>query len=217
MDKLIELLEENDIEVTDDLKNEIQEVYPEEVNTDDPFTQDNLNDVVKKRLARQEKLHEQEIQELKDEMEGLVDPDKVEEYESKIEELEGEADKRESQLKKDYELQLAATEAGVKDQEYFDFLVEKKGLKNRLTTDDDGSVVATDEDGNIMTEDGKKLGPSALVNEIKEEKSDVFGEKEEDGEDIGGGGNPGGGPSKDVQKNTESLATELGYKTKDKE
>lgn len=203
MDKLLELLKENNIEVTDSLESEIEEVYPEEVDTDDLFTQEDVNEVVKKRLAREQKLHEQEIEDLKKEMEGLVDPEKVEEYETKIEELEGKAEKREAELLKDYELKLAAANAGVDDQEYFEFLVEKKGFKDRLKTDDEGNVLATDEEGNVLTEDGKKLGPEALVNELKEEKPGIVGNKDGD-QDIGGDSNPGS--DDDTYKTAAELA-----------
>lgn len=214
MDELIKFLEENDVEITDDLKEEIKNIWDSNLpDEDDLFTQDDVDDIVKKRLARAESSYESEIKELKEAMEDLVDPEKVEEYEEKIKELEGNAEEREKELKTEYELQLAAKDAGVKDPEYFEFLVEKKGIKDRLKLDDKGKVVATDNEGNILTEDGKKLGPSALINEIKEEKPDIFGEKKE-GKDIGGGGNPGGSGPKDKKKNTESLAMELGYKTK---
>jgi hypothetical protein len=217
VEDIIKVLEDSDIEVTDNLREEIENNYPEVNDTDDLFTQEDVNEIVQKRLTREQKLHEQEIVELKDEMEGLVDPDKIEEYESRIEELENKTEERTTELKKTYELQLAAANAGVSDQEYFEFLVEKKGLKDRIKTDDDGNVVATDEEGNILTENGNKLGPSALIDDIKEEKPKIF-EKEDDDNDIGGGGgNPGGGTPKDVKKNTKNLAADLGYKTKDKE
>ena len=218
MEELIKLLQKNDIEVTDDLENSIKKIYPEKVDTDDLFTQEDLNDVVKKRLNREQKLHEQEINDLKGEMEGLVDPVKVKEYETKIEEFEGKAEERTTVLKKQYELQLAATKAGVTDQEYFEFLVEKNGLKSRLKTDDEGNIVVTDKEGNIITEDGKKLGPSKLLDELKKDKPDLFTDKKKaDGTDIGGGGNPPDGTDKSKKKNTENFAVELGYKKKDKE
>ena len=218
MEELIKLLQENDIEVTDDLENSIKKIYPEKVDTDDLFTQQDLNDVVKKRLNREQKLHEQEIQDLKNEMEGLVDPDKVEEYQTKIDELNEEVKNREIQMKKDYEFQLAAKDAGVVDEEYFDFLANKRELKDRLKVDDEGNVVATDTEGNILTEEGKKLGPAALVNELKKDKPDVFSEKEKDDKtDIGGSGNPPDKTDKGKKKNTENFAVELGYKNKDKE
>ncbi|SDI95918.1 hypothetical protein SAMN04515654_12127 [Halanaerobium congolense] len=215
MDELIKFLEENDVEITDDLKKEIKNIWNSNLpDEDDLFTQDDVDEIVKKRLAREEKLHEREIKGLEEKMEDMIPPEKVEEYKKAKKEAEEELEKYKTSQKIDYELQLSAKDAGVKDQEYFEFLVEKKGLKDRLITDDDGKVVATDKEGNILTEDGEKLGPSALINEMKEEKPDIFGEEKEDGKDIGGGGNPGGSGPKDKKKNTESLAMELGYKSK---
>jgi len=215
MDELIKFLKENDVEITDDLKGEIKNIWNSNLpNEDDLFTQDDVDEIVKKRLARAESSYETEINELKEAMKDLVDPEKLEEYKEKVKELEGKAEEREKELKTEYELQLAAKDAGVKDPEYFEFLVEKKGIKNRLKLDEEGKVVATDKEGNILTEDGKKLGPSVLINEIKEEKPDVFGEKEFDKDAGGGGGNPLRSGPKDKKKNTESLAMELGYKSK---
>ena len=221
MEKLLKILKDVDnFELTDELKAKIKKVWEDatDIDTDDLFTQEEINEVVKKRLAREQKLHEQEINDLKGGMEGLVDPVKVKEYESKIEELEGDAEERTTVLKKQYELQLAATKAGVTDQEYFEFLVEKNGLKDRLETDDEGNIVVTDKEGNIITEDGKKLGPSKLMDELKKDKPDLFTDKKkEDGTDIGGGGNPPDETDKSKKKNTENFAVELGYKNKDKE
>lgn len=213
MDELIEFLEENGVEITDELESEIEGIWNDNLpDTEDLFTQDDVDEIVQKRLARAEKSYETEIEELKEAMEDMVDPEKVEEYENKIEELEGKAKEREKELKAEYELQLAAKDAGVKDPDYFEYLAEKKGIKERLSLDEEGNVFATDEDGNILTEDGEKLGPSALIEEIKEEKPEVFGEKNK-GEDIGGGGNPGGSGPQNKNKNTKSLAMELGYKS----
>ena len=217
MEKLIKLLEENNFELTDELKNEIEEIYPVDKDTSDLFSQNELNEIVKKRLARDKKLHEQEINELKSEMEGLVAKDKLDEYEGKIKELENKSKLREEELKIDYELQLAAKDEGVNDLDYFEFLLEKNGFKNRLKVDAEGKVIAADSEGNIFTEDGHKLGPSVLIREMKEKNPNVFNEKKDDDSNIGGGGNPKGSTVKDKLKNTKNLALELGYKKKDKE
>lgn len=215
MEELIKFLEENDIEITDDLKKEINSIWESNMpTTDDLFTQDELDKIIEKRLARAERSYQSEIDDLKEAMENMVDPEKVEEYESKIEELEEKSSQREAELKTDYELQLSATNAGVEDLDYFEFLVNKKGMRDRLKLDDEGNVVATDSDGNILTENGEKLGASALVNEIKEEKPDIFGEKKKDKDVGGGGGNPGGSGPKDRMKNTRSFVEQLGYKSK---
>lgn len=217
MEELINLLQEQeDIEVTDDLREEIENIWPEEQDTDDLFTQEEVNDIVKRRLSREQNMHEQEVQELKDEMEDLVDPQKIQEYETKIDELENKADQRTAELKKDYELQLAATEAGVKDREYFEFLAEKRGFKERLTEDEEtNQIVVLNEDGEepVTNEDGEKVGPQFLMNELKEDKPEVFAESEDTGseEDIGGGGNPTPNTDEEALENTKKLASQWGY------
>jgi hypothetical protein len=215
MEELINFLQENDVEITDELKSEIKNIWNENIpKTDDLFTQEDVNKIVEKRLARAESSYQTEIDELKTAMEDMIDPEKVEAYETKISELEEAATEREKELKTDYELQLSAKEAGVSDLDYFEFLVTKKGMRDRLKLDEEGNVVATDKEGNILTEDGKKLGASALVKELAEEKPDIIGEQKK-GKDIGGGGgNPGGSGPKDKMKNTQSLAQQLGYKSK---
>jgi len=215
MEKIIELLGKNDIEITDDLKSEIKNIWEENIpKTDDLFTQDDVDDIVKKRLGRAQSSYESEIKELKEAMEDMIDPEKVEEYETKIKELENKSNQREAELKTNYELQLSAKNAGVKDLDYFDFLVDKRGMKDRLKLDEEGDVVAVDSEGNIMTtEDGKKLGASVVVNEIAEDKPDILSKKEE--KDIGGGaGNPKDKPSKDKIKNTINMIKEMGYNSK---
>ena len=218
MEKIFKLLEKNDVQISEELKKEINEVIKNnQPDNNDLFTQSELDEIVKKRLGREQKLHEQEITELKSKMKDLVDPKKVKEYEEKINELENKSVEKEKELKIDYELQLAAKDAGVDDLDYFEFLVEKNDYKKRLKVDGEGRVYAADSEGNILTEDGVKLGPSALVSEMKEKNPKVFSDNKGDDANIGGGGNPKGGSTKDKIKNTKSLALELGYKKKDKE
>lgn len=215
----VKLLEDNGVEVTDDLREEMKKNYPEVIDTDDLFTQEDVNKIVSKRLSREQKLHDQEIQELKDEMKGLVDPKKVKEYETKIEELEGKAKERETELKKQYELQLAAADAGVSDQEYFEFLTEKKGFKDRLTVDDDGNVVALDEDGDPIKDDGgNKVGPEGLIVELKEEKPEVFGKETKKKKKSTGPTNPKTGAElteEEKKERSKNFAAELGYANKE--
>lgn len=223
MEKLIELLEDNDVEVTDDLKSEIESIWPEENDTDDLFTQEEVNEIVKNRLSREQNVHEQEINELKEEMENLVDPEKIEEYEERIDELENSAEQRTASLKKEYELQLAAANAGVKDREYFEFLAEKRNFKDRLMEDEEtGDIIVTNEEGEpITTEEGEKAGPELLVNQLKEDKpslvEDESGEEGSNNTDIGSGGNPNTETTEEVDKNTKQFASELGYKAGESE
>jgi len=209
VDKVLEVLKNNDVEVTDELRSQIEDAMP---STDDLLTQQEFDDALDRRLGRERNLHENEIEQkneqikqLKEQMEDLVDPEKIEEYETKIEELEKKDQKASNDFKKDYELKLAAAKAGVEDEEYFDFLVEKRGLKDRLKVDNEGNIFATDKEGNVITsEDGEKFGAIKLVDELAEDKPDLIGSKGDGGRDIGGDSNPGG--SDDTYKSAAELA-----------
>ncbi|SDM20493.1 hypothetical protein [Halarsenatibacter silvermanii] len=221
MKKLLELLEENGVEVTGGLEEEIENIWPNEVDTADLFTQEDVNDIVKKRLGRENKLHEQEIAELKEKMQSLVDPEKVEEYEKQVEELEGKAKEREAQLKTEYELALAATEAGVVDKEYFDFLAEKREFHDKLVLNDEGEVCVTDGEGRLLTDDeGEYFKPSYLIGQLKEEKPEIFGSAEKEKKKTTGATNPARGDvalnqqAEKRRKRTKELVKELGYTTK---
>lgn len=217
--KIIELLNKNEIELTDDLKSEIDKVWETETATgDNLFTQDELDDIIKKRLAREQKVYESEIKDLQDKLKGLIDPEKVQEYEEQVKNLKGQLDDIKKNTAKDYELKLAGTKNGVVDEEYFEFLIEKNKLKDRLVAqvNDDGQVevFATDNEGNILTEDGKKLGPEALVNEFKESKPDLFSAKKPE-KAGGGGGNPtpqNKFSSEELKEKTVDFVKQLGYK-----
>ncbi len=191
MEKLLGILQKQDgFEVTDDLKSELQKVWDgaiekaqekareegkKSVNTDNLFTQEDLNEKIQKRLARQEAAHEAELAALQEKTKGLLDPAKLKEYEQKVEELQTESQATKNKLTREYELKLAATAAGVKDPEYFEFLAQKEKLYDRLKATDEGTVAATDEQGNLLTgEDGKQLGPQTLINKLKEDKPDLF-------------------------------------------
>jgi len=216
MKKLIELLEGAEIEVTDDLRDEIENIWPYEVDTADLFTQDDVNEIIQKRLARESKLHEQELAELKSEFEGLVEPEKVQEYKNKVEELESKAEERELALKKEYELMLAAADAGVTDHEYFDYLAEKRGFRDRMALNDEGNLVITDSEGRIITDDkGEMFGPDKLVAELKEEKPEVFADSAEKKKTIGETNPPtADNMDEDKARRTRELAAEMGYKIK---
>ena len=217
MDKLLELLKEAGVEITDDLKTKIKPIWPKEVDTDGLFDQDAVNDIVQKRLAREQKLHEQEVTALKESLSKLVDPEKLEEYKTKIGELEGQAKTREAELKKEYELRLAAVNAGVTDPDYIDFLAEKKGYKDRLTLDDKGRVVVTDAEGRVISkEDGNPFGAEKLIEEFREIKPEIFAAKVPEKKKSTGPTNPGGGGpvDEDKLKRSRELAAELGYAQK---
>lgn len=221
MDKLLEALKKGKIEVTDDLKKALQTVWDEAINkakeegkkdTGDLFSQEQLNDIIAKRLARQEKIHEAEIKELQEKMKGLLDPSKVKEFEDKIKELEKNSKESQAALKKEYELKLAATKAGIKDPDYFEFLAQKEKLYDRIKVNDDGSLVVTDKDGNVLAEkDGKKFGPEKLIEELKQSKPDLFGEVQQQQRWTPGATNPAGGSG----VNKDSIGAILGKQQKE--
>jgi len=60
-------------ELPEDLITQIDEMWPEEPDTDDLFTQEDVDEIVQQRLARERTAHEQEVEELQDEMEDMVE------------------------------------------------------------------------------------------------------------------------------------------------
>lgn len=215
MDKMLEILKALGIDVTkDDIKKKLEsddfkKVYeanwPKAVDTKDLFTQEQVNEIVAKRLAREQKLHEAEIKELQEKMKGLLDPSKVKEFEDKIKEIETASKQNQAKLKKEYELKLAALKAGVKDPDYFDYLAQRDKLYDRIKVEEDGSLVVLDAQGNVLAEkDGKKFGPEKLVEELKGTKPDLFGESAQSKppwgpgptNPAGGGGGNNDGPGK---------------------
>lgn len=205
MDKFLAILRALGIDVekddvkkkleSDDFKKVYEANWPKVVDTKDLFTQDQVNEIVAKRLAREQKLHEAEIKELQDKMKGLLDPSKVKEFEDRIKELETAGKENQAKLKKEYELKMAAIKAGVKDPEYFEFLAQKDKLYDRIKVEEDGSLVVLDDKGNVLAEkDGKKFGPEKLIEELKGTKPDLFGESAQPRTPWGPGPtNPAGG------------------------
>lgn len=211
MQEVIDILKENDIEITDEIRESLSNAVEKGTDPDNYLTKKDVNEMVRERLDRERAAYESEIEELKDEMEELVDPEKVEEYQEKIDELEATKTNMRNGLVKDYELKLAALEAGVADIEYFEYLVEKNRVKDKLQIDSDGNLNVTDENGNFLTENGKKVGVRKIVADIKEEKPDLFtggGEK-----NTSGPTNPDGSGELDEQRreNSRKVAEELGY------
>lgn len=197
MDKLLGILQkqekEDGFQVTDALKHELQNVWDDavknakeegkkSVNTDNLFSQEDLNEKIQKRLARQESAHEAELAALQEKTKGLLDPSKLKEYEDKVKELQMESQKIKNQLTREYELKLAATAEGIKDPEYFEFLAQKEKLYDRLKVGENGTVVVTDFEGTVLTgEDGKHLGPEKLIKKLKEDKPDLFIQPQDQG------------------------------------
>lgn len=155
MDEILNVLSNVDgLELTDELKGKIKTAWKKDtesikLDTDNLFTQEEVKAIINKRLGRAESLHEQEMEELKEEMKGLLDPKKVEEYKTKVKELEDNQAKTKADIYKDAQLKIAAARAGIKDEEYFDFLVEKNSSLDKLKYTDDEQVVVIDEKGNV--------------------------------------------------------------------
>ena len=211
MEEILALLEQNDIEITDEIRESLSNVVEKSSDLDNSLTQSDVNEMVKERLDRERAAYESEIEELKEEMEELIDPEKVEEYQEKIDELEDTKTDMRNGLVKDYELKMAALEAGVADIEYFEYLVEKNRVKDKLQIDNDGNLNVTDESGNFLTENGKKVGVRKIIADIKEEKPDLFTGGEE--KNTSGPTNPDGSGELDEQRreNSRQVAKELGY------
>ena len=211
MEEILALLEQNDIEITDEIRESLSNVVEKSSDPDNSLTQSDVNEMVRERLDRERAAYESEIEELKEEMEELIDPEKVEEYQEKIDELEDTKTDMRNGLVKDYELKLAALEAGVADIEYFEYLVEKNQVKDKLQIEPDGNLNVTDESGNFLTENGKKVGVRKIIADIKEEKPDLFTGGEE--KNTSGPTNPDGSGELDEQRreNSRQVAKELGY------
>ncbi len=234
MDKLLGILKNvEDLELTDELKDKITNVWNDAIkeakgDTEGMLSQEEVNDIVQKRLARERSTYESELKDLRGKMEDLVDPDQIDEvkgeFEGQIESLE----KQRNETVKEYELRLAAAKAGAKDEDYIVFQAEKKGLKDQLGLDDNGNVVLVDEDGNPKKDDDDNLlTAESLVEGMKEEMPLHFGEDDDSGgsEDdnkknkSSGPTNPGGGDltDEDKKERSKSMAADLGYKSKEKE
>lgn len=194
MDELLKLLQGLEgFELTDELKEKIKKVWDNGIKSgqENLFTQEEVNKLIDKRFARESKLHEQEIADLKEQMKGMVDPDKVDEYETKIKDLEKQATASRTNLKKEYELKLAAINSGMRKDAVDDFV--KLADMSALKVDDDGNVTGTDK----------------LIETTKEKKAYLFSDDNDGsagGDDFKGGG---GGESNPFAVDTFNL-TEQG-------
>lgn len=159
-------------ELPDDLTEQIDELWPDQPDTDDLFTQEDVDEIVQQRLARERKAHESEIDELKEQMEDMVDPSEHNELKEKFETIDNKAQERVAETTKEYELKLAAAKEGVRKEAIDDF----------------AKVIDKDK---IEYEDGEVKGLDSLIEDVKENKPFFF-EPEEDsssgGSDFGGEG-----------------------------
>ena len=160
MDKILNLLKENDVEVTDELKVQLESIWPD---TEGLLTQEKVNDIVESRLAREKNKYETQISDLKGKLENSVEPDRLNKLKNRI-----------GNIRKDSQIKLLAAQAGVKDMDYFDYMIDKKGFKDKLKIEDE-NIYLTDSEGNyVKDEDGKKLGPEKIIEDLKEESPDIF-------------------------------------------
>lgn len=189
MDKFLELLKLLGIDVTKDdiktkldsadVKAKIEALAPK---NEGLLTQEQFDKAVQERLKRAEKVHEVELNGLRDEMKKLVDPSKVTDVENQFKGQIEAANKKAEALTKEMKLREAFHKAGVKDVDYLMYQANQKGLANRFTVDDKGnvSVVTVGADGKASQafgKDGKPLEFGSLIDEMKEEFKTYFGEQ----------------------------------------
>gem|GEM_PF-6548056 len=231
MDKLLELLQKQEIKVTDALKQELQKVWDgaiqeaqeegkKEINTDNLFTQEELNEKIQKRLARERDSYEGELKELRGKMEQLVDPSKLEEVKSEFETKAKEAEEQRNEAVKEYELRLQAAKEGALDEDYIVFQARKRGEFDRLSLDDGGKVILVDGEGDpAKDKDGNVQGIDAFIDSLKEELPNQFKEQQEPKpkRDFSTTNPPPGSTdlAKDEKKKrSREMAAELGYSKK---
>lgn len=163
---------------------------------DDLLTQDEVDDVVQKRLNRQERnlkdqlrSNEEFLQEAMQETfgvelrddgrpKGAPTDDEVQEMRQKISELEAAAEERD-QLKErinsvretELENELLSSADGVKDDMQDVFM---SYAKSQMTYDDEYGWVATDEDDNVQFEGGEPVTPGDFAEQTREERPSMF-------------------------------------------
>jgi len=152
-------------ELPDNLADKVENMWPEQPDGDDLFTEEDVNDIIQKRLARERKAHEQEIDELKGQMEDMVDPSEHKELQEKFDNVNDKAEDRVAETTKEYELKLAAAKEGVRKDAIEDF----------------AKLVDTDE---LKYDDGEVKGIEGLMESVKEEKAFLF-EPEDNGSSGG--------------------------------
>lgn len=185
MDKFLELLKLLGIDVTKDdiktkldsaeVKAKIEELKPK---TEGLLTQEQFDKALQERLKRAEKVHEGELNALREEMKKLVDPSKVTEVENKFKDQLDAANKKAEALTKEMKLREAFHKAGAKDVDYLMYQANQKGIPGRFTVDDKGNISVIGADGKpAFGKDGKPLEFGSLIDEMKAEFSAYFGEQ----------------------------------------
>ena len=152
-------------ELPDDLADKVEDMWPDEPDDDDLFTQEDVDEIVQQRLARERKAHEQEIDELKGQMEDMVDPSEHKELQEKFDNINDKAEERVAETTKEYELKLAAAKEGVRKDAIEDF----------------AKLVDVDE---LKYDDGEVKGIEGLMESVRENKAFLF-EPEDNGSSGG--------------------------------
>lgn len=189
MDKILELLKLLGIDVAkDDIKTKLDsaevkaKIEELKLKTEGLLTQEQFDKALQERLKRAEKVHEGELNALREDMKKLVDPSKIAEVENQFKSQLEAANKKGEALTKEMKLKEALFKAGVKDVDYLIYQANQKGTFNRFTVDDKGniSVVTVGADGKTSPafgKDGKPLEFGSLIDEMKTEFPTYFGEQ----------------------------------------
>jgi Skp family chaperone for outer membrane proteins len=203
MDRFLELLKSLGIDVTAndiktkldtaDFKAKLEVAFPK---VDGLLTQEQFDKGVQERLKRQEKVHEQELTALREDMKKLVDPTKISEVENQFKGQLEAAQKKGEALTKEMKLRESLYKAGVKDVDYLMYQAGQKGLADRFAVDEKGNISVVGADGKpAFGKDGKALEFGSLIEEMKTDFGSYFGEQQQ--RPTPGATNPFGGGESD--------------------
>lgn len=159
-------------ELPEDFVGQLEERWPEEPDESDSFTQDDVDDIVERRLAREREAHESEVEDLKDQMEDMVDPEDHKELQDKFDSINDKATDRVAKAQKREKLVREATKAGVRE-DAIDDLPKLVDLES------------------IEYDDGDVEGVESVIEELEEEKPFLLESEDETssgGSDFGGEG-----------------------------
>src|SRR6056297_1307602 len=101
-------------ELPDDLADKVEDMWPDEPDEDDLFTQEDVDEIVQQRLARERKAHEQEIDELESKLEETADPSEYKELQKELDQGRENAQERVAEIAKEERLRSAGAMAGVR-------------------------------------------------------------------------------------------------------
>lgn len=165
---------------------------------DDLLTQDEVDDVVQKRLNRKERNLKDDLRSDKEFLQeamqqtfgvelredgrpkGAPNDDEVQEMRQRISELESAAEERdqlreriESVRETELENELLSSADGVKEDMQDVFI---SYAKSKFTYDDEYGWVATDDDGQVEFEGGEPVRPSDFAEQTREQRPSMFRE-----------------------------------------